>query len=128
MVYRVLGEITMVVHFVALLYMALGGFLAWIWPRAIFPHIVMTVWAVVIVLGAQCPLTYLENYFRERAGDAVLQDGFIETYIEGVVYPREDLVLVRICVGIVIAVSWFGAYMRWRAKRHAKTKSGRAAK
>src|SRR2546430_2632860 len=51
-----LAHATMVVHFIALLYIGLGGFLAWRWPKAIFVHIFFALWGVAIntVPGLPC--------------------------------------------------------------------------
>ena len=38
-----LADITVVVHFAALLYIGLGGFLAWVWPKTIFVHVFFAV-------------------------------------------------------------------------------------
>jgi len=41
-----LAHATMVVHFIVLLYIGLGGFLAWRWPRTIFVHVFFALWGV----------------------------------------------------------------------------------
>ncbi len=124
MLYRVLAEVTMVVHFAFLAYLTLGGFLAWRWKAAIVPHVVTAAWgAVVIALSLRCPLTPVEGYFRRAVGQAGLERGFIDTYLEGVVYPEHYVNLVRLGVAIVVLISWTGAWLRWR--RTAPTGTGR---
>ncbi len=39
MIFRVLAEATMVVHFLFIAFVVLGGFLAWRWPKAIWLHL-----------------------------------------------------------------------------------------
>lgn len=127
--YRIAGQAVMVVHFAVLLYLAFGGFLAWRWPRAWFAHVGMACWGLLaIAFPVVCPLTHLENEFRAKAGQAGLKPGgFIDTYIEDVVYPEEHTVLVRWLVVVVVAVSWAGALhlhlRRRRARESAPTAS-----
>jgi hypothetical protein len=109
--YAVLGQATMVVHFAFLAYLTLGGYLAWRtrlrWT--IWAHLAVVAWGVsIITIGQECPLTYVENWARRRAGGDDLSGGFINTYLTGVVYPPAYLAEVRMAVGVAIAVSWVG--------------------
>jgi hypothetical protein len=117
-VYHVLAEATMIVHFAFLAYVVGGGFLAWRWPRAIRPHLVLAGWGLsTLVLHQDCPLSLLENWARVRAGEPGLkQHGFIATYLTGVVYPARDLWLVQLLAALVIAVSWAGVLVRRRRR------------
>ncbi len=117
--YRVLAEVTMAVHFAYLVYVALGGFLAWLWPRAIWPHLAAALWGfATVVFGLICPLTYVEDWARERAGQQGLPpSGFIDHYIEGVIYPQRYAGLIQAVVIVAVVLSWLGAYARRRALR-----------
>ena len=65
MLHRLLADGAMATHFGYLVYLVVGGFLAWRWPRAIFPHLVAVAWALGIVLiGFPCPLTGIERRLR----------------------------------------------------------------
>lgn len=121
--YRVLADVTMVMHFAFLVYVALGGFLAWRWPWTIFTHIAAVTWGVLIVAAnLLCPLTGPEDYFRRRAGqDGLGQEGFIDTYLTGVVYPEAQVGLVRFLVGLVVVISWIGFAIRMRRRRRTRT-------
>ncbi|MCT9930582.1 DUF2784 domain-containing protein [Planotetraspora sp. A-T 1434] len=117
MIYRILGEATMVAHFLVIAYIGLGGFLAWLWPRLFWPHLAISAWGLVQIAGlAECPLTAIENWARAHAGERGLAPGgFIDTYIQGTVYPAEYAVLVRWIVVGVVLVSWAGFYLRRRS-------------
>ena len=65
-----------------------------------------------------CPLTVAENWLRLRAGEPVLQDGFIDHYLTGVVYPADQQLAVRLLAGAVVLTSWLLAYRRLRTVRH----------
>ncbi|MEV4162994.1 DUF2784 domain-containing protein [Nonomuraea dietziae] len=117
MMYRLIADAAMVVHFLFLAYLTLGGFLALRWPRAIWAHLAVAAWGVMsIVTGVECPLTLVEDWGRRQAGLAGLTpSGFVDHYIEGVIYPEEHTNLVRLGVASLVVGSWFG-YL-WR-RRH----------
>jgi Protein of Unknown function (DUF2784) len=116
--FRVFADITMVTHFAYLTFVVLGGFLAWRWRRAIVAHLVAVGWAVVILaVGPGCPLTYIEDRLRRRAGQPGLAHGFVDGYIEGVLYPAQYAGYVRMLAGAVIVVSWLGGYLLARGAR-----------
>ena len=118
MVYRILADATMVVHFAFVAFVVVGGFLAWRWPWVIVPHLVAAGWGLLItVFSLACPLTPVEDRFRRLAGERGLPSGFIDTYIEGVLYPQQYVEEVRAAVAVVIAVSWIGLLVRWRRAR-----------
>lgn len=108
--YAWLADAVMLVHFGFLLFVAFGGFLAWRY-RAILPlHVAAIGWASLSVfVGMACPLTTLENRFRELAGRSTLEPGgFIDTYLTDVVYPQAHLRTLQALVAILIVVSWIG--------------------
>ncbi|MBR8741515.1 DUF2784 domain-containing protein [Nocardiopsis sp. MG754419] len=111
MIFRLIGEGAMVLHMAFLVYVALGGYLAWKWPRAFWPHLACALYGLgITVIGWDCPLTHVENWGRERAGQAGLPPGgFIEHYLTGVVYPTEHLLGAQLLVALSVAVSWAGA-------------------
>lgn len=107
-----LAGAVMVVHFLVLAYIVLGGFLAWRWPRALVVHVPFLLWGLgIAVLGFVCPLTELENHFRGQAGYA---DGFIAEYLDGVLYPDEYLVASRVLAALLVLASYVGAIILWR--------------
>jgi hypothetical protein len=129
--YHILAEATMTVHFGVLIYLILGGFLAWRRIGAIWPHTVIAAWGLTsTVFVWDCPLTTLENWSRHRAGEAGLERGFIDTYLTGVIYPERYTGLIQILMGTVVLLSWIGAIVLWRRRRSrlALVSSGPAGK
>jgi len=115
--YHALVTVILTLHFAYLAYVVLGGFLAWRWPRAIWPHLVALGWGILIVLGlVNCPLTWAEDWARRRAGEAPLTTGFVDRYLENVIYPPRYVNEARALVALVVLVSWVGAYLRWRSR------------
>ena len=118
MQYQVLTTLILGLHFAFVVYVVLGGFLARRWPRAIWPHLLAAAWGLSIAAErVECPLTWAEDWSRRQAGEAGVSAGFIDRYIEGVLYPERYTALVQAAAALVIAVSWAGAYARWRDRR-----------
>jgi hypothetical protein len=117
--YRVLVTAILTVHFAYLAYVILGGFLAWRWPRAFWPHLVAAAWGLAVVgIPLTCPLTTAENWARRRAGSTALTKGFIDRYIEGVLYPERYTRLLQVLVAVLVLGSWLGAFL-WRRRRRS---------
>lgn len=115
-----LVTLVLALHFAYLAYLVLGGFLAWRWPKAIWVHLVACGWGVLIVFGlVNCPLTWAEDQARQLAGQAPLSQGFVDRYLDNVIYPDGYVNLVRLGVAAVVAISWVGAFVlaRRRADR-----------
>ena len=88
MIYWALADLVLAVHLAFVLFVVLGGLLVLKWPRLAWLHIPAAIWGVLIeYTGWICPLTPLENSFRVRGGDAGFSGGFIEHYIQPVLYP-----------------------------------------
>jgi len=114
--YRVLAETTMVAHFAFIAFVVTGGLLAWRWPVAIWPHLAAAGWGLAItVFHLDCPLTWLEDWARRRAGERGLSAGFIDPYLTGVIYPARYAGLIQVLIGVVVVASWVGFAVRWRA-------------
>ncbi len=118
--YRLLADVVMVAHFGFLGYVVLGGFLAWRWPWALLPHLIAAGWGGLTVLfpaTLTCPLTAWEDAARHAAGEQGLPaSGFIDHYLEGVVYPERYTGLIQAAAAVVVLVSWLGAYHRGFAR------------
>jgi hypothetical protein len=88
LIYRVLADLVLVFHFAFVLFVVLGGLLVVRWPKLALLHIPAAIWGVLIEYsGWICPLTPLENSLRVRGGEAGYSGGFIEHYIQPVLYP-----------------------------------------
>jgi hypothetical protein len=120
MLYRQLADVVMLVHFGFILFVAIGGILAWRWRKLIALHLASVVWGIgIILIGYECPLTPLERYFRRRGGEEGYEEGwgFVDAYIEGVIYPEEYTSLLRALAAALIAIGWFGYLLRRRSRQ-----------
>jgi len=103
--YRLLADLTVVAHFVFVLFAVGGGLLVLRWRRIVWLHIPAAVWAALIEFyGWVCPLTPLENWLRVRSGASGYRGGFIEHYILPVLYPRALTRELQIVLGIFVLV------------------------
>jgi Protein of Unknown function (DUF2784) len=95
-------------HFAYLIYLPSGGFLALRWPRTIWLHLASVCWGVAVVtLPVPCPLTSLEDWARAGAGMKPLPStGFVDRYVEGVLYPPGRTGAAQALAFIAAAVSW----------------------
>ena len=120
--YRLLADCLVLVHIGFVLFVVFGGFLVLRWPRLAWLHLPAAAWGAWIeAVGWICPLTPLENHFRQRAGEAGYAGGFIEHYIITLLYPpglsREaQFVLTAIVVAVNLAV-YAVLFRRWRSVR-----------
>ena len=115
MLYRLLADATVLVHFAFIVFVAVGGLMAWRWPRLLWLHVPAVAWGLSIVtVGYVCPLTPIEKYFRRRGDAEAYEGGFVDRYIEDVVYPDEYTPHVRLVAAALIAVGWAGVAWRLR--------------
>lgn len=88
MIYRALADAVLVLHLGFVLFVVLGGLPVLRWTRVAWLHIPAAIWGVLIeYTGWICPLTPLENSLRARGGETGYAGGFIEHYIQPVLYP-----------------------------------------
>jgi hypothetical protein len=126
-VFLVLAGVAAALHYAFLGYVVLGGFLAWRRLWAILPHVAVAAWAVVnITLGPPCPLTGVQDWARGQAGLPPLPGGFMDTHVEGVLYPERLAPVVLAGAALVVVASWSGVLSNaWRRARHPTITTGR---
>lgn len=90
MYYRILADALVVVHLIFIVFVLLGGLFVVRWRYLSVVHIPAVLWAAwVEYQGWICPLTPLENWFRQKAGMGEYQRSFIDQYLVPVLYPAE---------------------------------------
>ena len=88
MLYRLLANTAVAAHALFIVFVVLGGFLAWRWRWVAALHLPCAAWGVLIEFRHWvCPLTPLENHLRAKAGAQGYEGGFIEHYLLPVIYP-----------------------------------------
>ncbi len=107
MVYRVLADLVVVVHFAFILFVVAGGFLAIRRPRLAWIHLPAALWGALVELqGWYCPLTPLENRLRLLGRTPGYAGSFVERYLLPVIYPGGLTRDIQLVLGIgVIGVN-----------------------
>lgn len=126
MFFLLVGHTAMALHFAFLVFVVFGGFLSWRWPRLLWAHLVAAAYALgIVVIDWPCFLTEIENWSRSATGRAVMDNGFIDFYLTGNLYPPEHLFTSRVVMAGVVAVSWAGwSLLRGRRKVPAEARGG----
>ena len=128
MVYRVLADAVVLVHLGFIVFVAAGALLAWRWPALVWGHLPAVAWAAATVLiGLPCPLTALEKGLRRWSGTGSYDSGFVDRYVEGVVYPEEYTLVLRSVAVVAIAAGYLGLRHRARPGRDAGAYSSSAS-
>jgi hypothetical protein len=88
MLFRLAAEAVLLIHLAFIVFAFLGAAIAARWRWIIFIHLPAATWGFFIELtGRVCPLTYLENYLRIKAGLSGYTESFIEHYLLPIIYP-----------------------------------------
>lgn len=134
--YQLLADATLLLHFAVVVFVVgglilvlAGNMLRWLWVNALLFRVAHLVAVGVIVvqawLGELCPLTVLESWLREQAGEASYTASFIEHWVQSLLYyeaPRWVFTLVYSVFGLLVAVAWW--YFPPTRKAHQSHASG----
>lgn len=111
MIYRALADVVLVAHLAFVLFVVLGGLLVLRWPWLAWLHLPAAVWGVLIEYsGWICPLTPFENSLRTQGGGAGYRGGFIEHYIQPVLYPLGLTRGTQLVLGSMLLILNLAAY------------------
>ncbi len=118
MLYRYLADAVVLIHLAFVGFAVLGGLLVLRWRRLAWLHLPAVAWAALVeIAGWICPLTELENAFRQRAGEAAYRADFVAHYLLPVLYPPG---LTRgtqfLLAGLVVAINLL-VYLRLVRRR-----------
>ena len=93
--FELAADFTLIVHFAFIAFVVFGGLLFFVLTKIIYVHLPALFWGIYIELTHSiCPLTYLENWFLQKADLKTYSEGFIQSYLVPIVYPKnltEDL-------------------------------------
>lgn len=124
MVYRVLADLVVLTHFAFLGFVAAGPLLARRWRPLVWLHLPALAWAVgIVAIGYDCPLTSLEKHLRRLAGEPGYPGGFVDRYVENVLYPQRFTPVLLALAAVAIAAG-YATLPRARA-RTARPTAGR---
>ena len=101
--YESAANFILIVHLIFILFTVLGGLLFFVSTKFVFIHIPAFIWGSYIELThSTCPLTYLENWFLQKANLTTYSEGFIQNYLLPIVYPANLTKNIQIYLGITL--------------------------
>lgn len=119
MIFRVLADLILVLHFAFVLFVILGGLLALRWPRVARVHVPVALYGAFIEFaGFVCPLTPLENAMRHRGGEAGYRGDFIDHYISATIYPQGLTRNTQLVLGAAVLILNAVIYTVWWRRPH----------
>ena len=103
MPYRWLADAVVIVHFATVIFVIGGGVLVIRWRPVAWLHLPIIAWVTFAeCFHRTCPLTYLENWFNQRAGSAAYQGDFVSHWIVPVLYPQGLTDQMQLVLGVAI--------------------------
>ncbi|KUG21852.1 putative membrane protein [hydrocarbon metagenome] len=103
--HSLLADLIVLAHFLFIVFVICGGLLVIRWPKVAFIHLPAATWgAIVEFFGWICPLTPLENHFRNLAGHTQYSGDFILRYLVPVIYPDTLTSTIQTVLGIAVIV------------------------
>lgn len=121
--YRLLADLTLIVHSGFVMFVVVGGLLVQRWPRLAWLHVPAVLWGAGIeLLGGVCPLTPLENHWRHLAGESGYAGGFVEHHLLRLLYPEGLTPGTQLALGTaVLVVNAVVYWALWRRRRRARS-------
>ena len=119
--YRLLADAVLLVHFAVVLFVVgglalvfIGNSRHWRWVNSLLFRVVHLGTVGIVVaqtwLGELCPLTELESWLRQQAGEAAYSTSFIEHWVQRLLYyqaPFWVFTLVYTVFGMLVAAAWW---------------------
>jgi hypothetical protein len=101
MPYRAMADLIVVIHLLIVGFVIGGGVIVWKWKRSALIHLPIVAWVIFAeCFHKTCPLTYLENWCRERGSMDVYQGDFVAHYLMPVLYPDALTPTIQIFIGV----------------------------
>jgi uncharacterized protein DUF2784 len=96
------------------LFTVLGGFIAWLLPWVLVPHVAPALWGGrMLAWRRRCPVSVAENWGRTHSGRPQLHErGFLAHYFEGRLYPAGWTRRIEILTSSLVLGSWLGFAIR----------------
>ena len=105
--YSALADAVVAAHLTYLGVLGFGGLAACRWRWLLPVHLSAVAWGLgALLFRYGCPFTSLELELRQRAGEALYEDGFIRHYIRGVLFPEALTPFVVAVVAAAVVVGW----------------------
>lgn len=130
--YQLLANLVLSLHLVivifvvaGLLLIIVGNFLAWRWVNSLWLRLAHLAAIATVVaeswFGIVCPLTSLEMWLRVKARGATYAGGFIEHWLQSILYyeaPSWVFTLSYSLFGALVAATWWYFPPRFHRRHH----------
>jgi hypothetical protein len=128
--YGLLADAVLALHVAIVLFVVgglalvvVGNLRAWRWVNAGWFRLAHLAAIAFVVaeswLGIVCPLTTLEMRLRERAGAATYESGFVEHWLQRLLFYDADewiFTLLYTLFALAVAAAWWRFPPRWRRR------------
>ena len=119
-----LAFVTVLLHLAFILFVIFGGLAVARWRRLAPLHLACAAWGAYVALANRiCPLTPLENWFRQKGGGAGYSGDFLEHYLLAVVYPTGLTATTQRWLGLAVIVLNAAVYA-WILRRRTAPSTG----
>lgn len=120
--YKFAVILVLALHLVFILWVIFGAFFTRRRPVLTLLHLASLIWGILIeLLPWTCPLTWLEETLRSRAGYAPYHGSFLMHYLGLIVYPNLPWALVAFCgvsvCAMNLAIYGYRVWRAWERKR-----------
>jgi Protein of Unknown function (DUF2784) len=103
--YHLFADLVVIVHLSFVGFVLLGGLLELKWRSIVWVHLPAAAWGAIVELsGWICPLTPLENWLWEQAGEAGYRGDFITYYLLPILYPETLTREVQTILGLMVVL------------------------
>jgi hypothetical protein len=121
-IHRALADLVVIAHFAFIVFVVLGGLLAFHRWWLCLLHLPAAAWGILIeISGGFCPLTPIENQLRRLSGSAGYSGGFVEHYLLPIIYPSALTRGVQLGLAVLVLLTNLVVYAlvarHWTAQR-----------
>ena len=103
--YEFLATLSLIIHFLFIIFVIFGGLLFFIKPCTLYFHIPAFIYGAYVEFTQRiCPLTYLENYLLTKANLATYSASFIQNYLYAIIYPINLTKEIQISLGVALLI------------------------
>ena len=111
--YEFLAILTLIIHFLFIVFVIFGGLLFFIKKWTILIHLPTLIYGIYVEFTQSiCPLTYLENFILQKAKLTTYSTSFIQNYLVPIIYPinlTKDIQINLAIALIILNVVIYGA-------------------
>lgn len=122
MLYRWAADLTVLLHFLFILFVLFGAALVARWPRLKLLHWTALAYGLLVeVFNWYCPLTRLEQWLRRAGGQQAYERSFLVHYLETLIYwdVPQWVLIAGAAVVLVANVAYYAASAERIRKRRS---------